>query len=188
MGTNDFGLIEFEITEFRDRNQIAEGTTSTISVAQVNTLAVAIKALKPLSEIEEPLTRQRATHDFENELKINAQLRHPNIVLLIGSVRTRGFDALVFEYSVKGAVKCADYGPKRLKKGLQICLDVGRALCHAHRLGIVHRDVKPSQILMFGETAKLGDWGLATKVPDGGCQSGETGTWEFVSQSHSFQC
>lgn len=167
--------------ELNDVKSIAQGTTSTVSTATLHGLTVAVKTLKPPAQIAEPLTRERAPEDFQNELFINAHLRHPNILLFIGCIRRTGLQSLVFEYCQGGSLKCASYGYARLLESLNVCIGVARALCFAHSLGILHRDVKPSQVLMQGDTPKLGDWGLACISRNGGCHSGETGTWEYVS-------
>ncbi|KAI0563702.1 Protein kinase domain containing protein [Gracilaria domingensis] len=171
----------YSVADLRDAKNVAEGTTARVSRASLQGLQVAVKTLKPLDEIEEPITREHAVTDFENEMKINAQLRHPNIMLFIGCIRSKKLDSLIFEFCDGGVLKCSRYGPSRIQKGLAICSGVARALCFAHGLNIIHRDVKPSQILLHGEVPKLGDWGLATYATPEGCTTGETGTWEFMA-------
>lgn len=171
----------FSPSDFEGFIPVAEGTTSRVYQATLYGLKVAVKSLKPLDEIEEASTREHVEKDFENELAINMRLRHPNILLFLGCVRTRKLESLVFEFCEGGRLRCSKYGPSKLRKGLEICLGIARALCFAHGLGILHRDVKPSQVLMHADVPKLGDWGLATGAGKEGCRTGETGTWEFVS-------
>lgn len=171
----------FSSRDFEEFIPVAEGTTSRVYQAKLHGLKVAVKTLKPLDEIEEPSTREHVEKDFENELLTNMRLRHPNILLCLGCVRTKKLESLIFEFCEGGRLKCSKYGPTKLQKGLEICSGVARALCFAHGLGILHRDVKPSQVLMHANVPKLGDWGLATYAGEEGCRTGETGTWEFVS-------
>lgn len=142
-----------------------------------------LKLLKPLSQINEPLARERANADLDNELRINAQLRHPNIVLFIGCVATpTGDTGLIFEYATSGCLDVTRYGLSKLKHVLSIAVDVARALAYVHALNIMHRDIKPSQVVLSGEKAMLADWGLARQCTQA-TATGETGTWEFVSCS-----
>ena len=168
--------------ELTDRTPLAEGTMSTLERAMLNTLPVAVKTLKPPGSIADAATRQRVKDDFQNEYEFNAALRHPNIVLLIGCVRQPNLTSLIFELCDGGTLRCRDYGFSKLRDGLAVSLGVARALCYAHRLGIVHRDVKPSQVVFAGDVPKLADWGLASYLnPNKSCMSGETGTWEFMA-------
>lgn len=166
----------------KNSRQIAEGTTAYIYEAKLHGLTVAIKTLKEPQYIQEPSTRERARNDFENELRVNALLRHPNILQFIGCVdKNNNVKSLVFELAKAGSLKCSKFGLRRLNKGLLICVGVAEALRYAHSMGIIHRDVKPSQVLMIDNVPKLGDWGFATFTESEGCFTGETGTWEFVS-------
>lgn len=167
--------------ELENAKFIVSGTTSNVSVATLHGLKVAVKSLRNPDDIQDPSTRRRAPSDFEQEVLINSRLRHPNILLFIGCVRSKRLESLVFEYSKDGVVDCKKYGYSRVWDAVEICLGVGRALCFAHGLDIMHRDVKPSQVLMFGDVPKLGDWGLAKLTDAGEGHTGETGTWEFVS-------
>lgn len=173
----------YEDDQLTQREKVAEGTTSIVQSADLHGLKVAVKTLKPDNQIKDPLTKQRASADFESELAINATLRHPNIVLLIGCVcptNTR-LQSLVFEFCHGGVLRCQQYGPSKLISGLSVCIGIARALAFAHAVGIMHRDVKPSQVVFQGDVPKLADWGLAKFCKQDQCATGETGTWEFVS-------
>lgn len=158
---------------------LTSGTTSTIYRATLHGLPVAVKLLKPLSTIDDPSTRSRAAADLENEIRVNAVLRHPNIVLFLGVVNSELGRGLVFEYAGGGGLDVTTYGIGKLRDVVDVCVGVGRALAFAHGLSILHRDVKPSQVVLDHGVPKLGDWGLATVC--GTDMSGETGTWEYVS-------
>lgn len=185
---------QFSAEDLQERQYLAEGTLSTVDSASLHGLQVAVKTLKPLDAISEPLTRQRALSDFDNELAVNITLRHPNIVLLLGYIRTPARDSrdtacdtavtqlqsLVFEHCADGKLRCASYGPGRLAPALHVAICIGSALSFAHGVGVVHRDVKPSQVVFCDNVPKLADWGLAAFCTDSSCTTGETGTWEFV--------
>lgn len=168
----------YEEDELEQRRVIAKGTTSEISSAYLHGMRVAIKTLK-----QEETSSEGSANDLQNELSINMNLRHPNILLLIGCIRQpKGIvQSLVFDFCADGVLQCQQYGSSRLLAGVSVCVGIARALAFAHGIGIMHRDVKPSQVLMQGQVPKLGDWGLAKFCAQDGRATGETGTWEFVS-------
>lgn len=183
--TFDVSVQEYNEKDIEMIREIGEGTTSRVHLGIHHGLKIAMKILKDEDEIEDRSTRYHLQSDFVNELTINMSLRHPNIILLLGCSQIR--KSLIFEYCDGDTLNCRDYGLGKLKQCVSICLCIGRALFHAHALGIMHRDIKPSQIMVCrqhdGEMIpKLGDWGLATfcknKEPS---LSGVTGTLEFVS-------
>ena len=181
MTHNNSSTYSFKNEDLTDLKPCAQGTIATVYSAKLDGMAVAVKTLKKPHEIAEPATRERSANDFENEVVINSQLRHPNILLYIGCIRTSRLESLIFEFSSEGTLNCENYGLSNIPKGLTIAISIGRALAYAHRLNIMHRDIKPSQILMFpGEVPKIGDWGFASHVSDDGTATGETGTWEYV--------
>ncbi|MBU2602738.1 MAG: protein kinase [Actinobacteria bacterium] len=121
---------------------------------------VAIKRLEPpMSEDEH--TRAR----FDREGRAIARLSHPNLVTLIDRGTSETEDYLVFEYvegrSLRDLIK--NTGPLEGRDAGQIAGQIASGLAHAHLNGIVHRDVKPQNILLDAEgRAKLTDFGIAT--------------------------
>jgi class 3 adenylate cyclase len=103
---------------------------------------------------------------FVREQRAMAQLTgHPNIVsvLQIGEIPS-GRPFLVMPYCAQGSMgdRIADVGALGVDEVLRLGVKMGAALASAHRLGIVHRDVKPANVLLtdYGEPA-LGDFGIA---------------------------
>jgi eukaryotic-like serine/threonine-protein kinase len=120
---------------------------------------VAIKRLEPPLN-QDPRTRAR----FDREGRALARLSHPNVVTLIDRGSTETDDYLVFEYvegrSLKEMVK---EGPLDVAEAGRILGQVAEGLAAAHQAGIVHRDVKPQNILMDRQGhAKITDFGIAT--------------------------
>ena len=120
---------------------------------------------------------------FEREAKAVARLNHPNIVAAYDYGESKGRVFLAMEF-VDG-VNCGDWirknGPMEEDRALALVRDVAAGLAHAHAAGIIHRDIKPGNILLAnrrpGDTAagtssgaKLTDLGLARM----GNQSGAT--------------
>src|SRR5215510_11656342 len=118
---------------------------------------VAIKVL-PRYLSERADLRQR----FEREARAIAGLNHPNICALHDVGREEGIDFLVMEY-VEGETLS-----KRLRKGhlpteqlLRTAVEIATALDQVHRRGVIHRDLKPGNIMLTKTGTKLLDFGLA---------------------------
>ena len=117
---------------------------------------VAIKILSQLSN--DPAHKQR----FEREARTISSLNHPNICTLYDIGQQDGIDYLVME-CVEGETlaKRLEKGPLPVDQVLKVGAQIADALDKAHRSGIVHRDVKPSNIVLTSTGAKLLDFGLA---------------------------
>jgi serine/threonine-protein kinase len=120
---------------------------------------VAVKILPPTDGID-PLLRER----FGREAEAGASLAHPHICTLYDVGSRDGVDFIVMEY-LEGDTLAARLakGPLPLDRALQCAIDVADALDHAHRAGIVHRDVKPANIMVTRGGAKLMDFGVAKR-------------------------
>jgi beta-lactam-binding protein with PASTA domain/class 3 adenylate cyclase/tRNA A-37 threonylcarbamoyl transferase component Bud32 len=118
--------------------------------------------------------RQQYAHDeevverFEREAKIAASLSHPNIVQVYDRGETEdGSYYIVIEHVQGGNLKdrILEKGPLPPDEATAIALQVARALRDAHDYGVVHRDVKPKNILLTEEgEAKVADFGIARAV------------------------
>jgi hypothetical protein len=117
----------------------------------------------------------RQVERFVREARAVARLPHPNIVT-IHDVLSRGkLRVLVMEYVAGGSLADRlEGGPLGVEEALRVAECVAQALAYAHAHGVVHRAVKPSNILYAPEAQayKLGDFGLATEP--GGVRTGET--------------
>src|SRR5665811_1658948 len=121
---------------------------------------VAIKRLEP------PLsTDEHARARFSREGKAIARLSHPNLVTLIDRGSADDEEYLVFEYIEGRSLRelMRDTGRLEPHDAGQIVGQIAEGLSHAHANGIIHRDVKPHNILLDAEgRAKLTDFGIAT--------------------------
>jgi eukaryotic-like serine/threonine-protein kinase len=104
---------------------------------------------------------------FRREARSVAQLSHPNIVTVIDRGEEEGKQFIVFELiegdNVKELVERG--GPLPVRRALELGLEVARALAFAHGQGLVHRDVKPQNILLNDEgRAKVTDFGIARSL------------------------
>ena len=118
---------------------------------------VAIKIL-PAQFSSDPVRKQR----FEREAKTISSLNHPHICTLHDIGHQDGIDYLVME-CVEGETlaKRLEKGPLLLEQVLKYAAQIADALDKAHRSGVVHRDLKPGNIMLTQTGAKLLDFGVA---------------------------
>ena len=104
---------------------------------------------------------------FETEAQTISSLNHPNICTLHDIGRENDIDYLVMEY-VEGntLAACLNAGPLPYRDVLHIAIEVSEALDYAHQHGVIHRDLKPRNIMLTERGAKLVDFGLARWRPE----------------------
>jgi len=119
---------------------------------------VAIKVLAP-NLSSNPEYRQR----FEREARTVAALSHPHICPVYDVGAHDGLDYLVMEFldGENLAARIANKGPLPIHEALRYAIQIADALDQAHRHGVVHRDLKPGNIMLTKSGAKLLDFGLA---------------------------
>lgn len=120
---------------------------------------VAVKILKNEFANEEEFLRR-----FRNESKAIAVLSHPNIVKIYDVGFTDKIQFIVMEYIDGITLKefMEQQGVLRWKDAIHFTVQILRALQHAHDRGIVHRDIKPQNIMLFPDgTIKVMDFGIA---------------------------
>jgi eukaryotic-like serine/threonine-protein kinase len=123
---------------------------------------VALKVLHEQYNADEEFVER-----FKREARSVAQLQHPNIVTVIDRGEEDGRQYIVFEYIDGENLKEHVVKKGRLDVGeaLEIGAEVARALAFAHQHGLVHRDVKPQNVLLNGDgRAKVTDFGIARSV------------------------
>ena len=121
---------------------------------------VAIKVLLP--EVRAAFGDER----FEREVRLVSRLSHPHIVKLFEADEVDGIHFYVMDY-VEGESlqqRLEREGQIGLKDALRITAEVGDALEYAHRHGIIHRDIKPGNILLSGDHALVTDFGIAKSI------------------------
>lgn len=163
------------IPGFQILEKLGAGAMATVFKARQISLdrMVAIKVLpKRLSENPEYVER------FYKEGRAAAKLNHPNIVQAIDVGEAGGYHYFVMEY-VKGKIvydDLVDGVPYKEDVALDIVIQISEALEHAHSKGLIHRDVKPKNVMITEDgVAKLADMGLAREVADEEAAQSEAG-------------
>jgi len=159
--------------------KLGSGAMATVFKARQLSLEriVAIKVLpKKFSENAEYVER------FYKEGKAAAKLNHPNIVQAIDVGEANGYHYFVMEY-VEGHTLHDELMQHQAEgkvfaeaRALEVVIQVARALEHAHSQGLIHRDVKPKNIMITtGGLVKLADMGLARAASDSAAAYAEAG-------------
>ncbi len=124
---------------------------------------------------------------FRREARAVAQLSHPNIVTVIDRGEDEGRQFIVFEFVEGENLKelIGRSGPPPLRRALELALAVADGLSFAHEHGLVHRDVKPQNVLISSDgKVKVTDFGIARslEVEHGVTQTGTVvGTGEYLA-------
>ncbi len=164
LATGDFAFDKFKIMK-----SLGSGGMGTVYKAKDTVLnrIVALKVMKAQSLNDRELLR------FQNESRLACRLHHPNIAAIYDlglSKNGQLFMSMEFVHGTTLQRLLADLHKLPVKESLEIVLQVCQALRAAHNDGIIHRDVKPANIMIIdGErdaigTVKLLDFGIATKV------------------------
>ncbi len=168
---------------YRLEERIGTGGMSTVYRAVDETLqrSVAVKVMnREVAEHSDQLER------FRREARAVAQLSHPNVVGVIDAGDDAGHPYIVFEF-VEGETlkqRIQRRGPLPVSEALSYAIEVTRALGAAHARQIVHRDVKPQNVLIDAEgKARVTDFGIARSLEEQGLTDDGrvVGTTDYVS-------
>jgi len=165
-----------QIPGYQLLSKLGSGSTAAVFKARQISLnrIVALKVMpQRLSRDGEYLKR------FYKEGEIAAKLNHPNIVQAIDIGEASGYHYFVMEY-VEGKTVHDELAAGKVyseAEALAIIIQIAKALEYAHAAGLIHRDVKPKNIMLMPDaTAKLADMGLARAVDDAAAAQAEAGT------------
>jgi serine/threonine-protein kinase len=161
--------------DYRLIKKLGAGGMGTVYLAQQASLERTV-ALKVLSK--ELAAKPAFVQRFQREARLMARLDHPNILRCLDVGAFAGHHYLAMEYVDGGSLQ--DWLKKLTKfelgDALHVTLACARALQHAHDLNMIHRDVKPDNLLLTGKgVVKLADLGLA-KASDDDLSLTRTGT------------
>jgi Tol biopolymer transport system component len=144
--------------------ELGQGGMSTVFLAQdpKHERQVAVKVLR--SELAAALGAER----FTREIRIAARLQHPHILPLLDSGQAEDFLYYVMPY-VEGQSlrdRIVREGELPVHEAVRLLIEVVDALAFAHARGVVHRDIKPDNVLLSGRHALVMDFGVAKAVSE----------------------
>lgn len=172
--TDDVELLKDALKDrYEIRRELGHGGMATVYLARdiKHDRVVAIKVLR------RELTAALGAERFHREIRIAAQLRHPNILTLIDSGEANGLLYYVMPFvngeSLRSRIVRA--GALPVSEAMRILREVVDALVHAHRNGMIHRDIKPENVMIEERHALVVDFGVA-KAMSGAASSGSLTT------------
>jgi serine/threonine-protein kinase len=147
---------------YRIEREVGVGGMATVYLAHdlKHDRKVALKILRP------ELTSAMGTDRFPREIHIIAQLQHPHILPLYDSGTAEGFLYYVMPF-VEGEslrARLAREGQLPINEAVRLLHEITDALAYAHARGIVHRDIKPDNVMLSGRHAAVTDFGVAKAV------------------------
>jgi eukaryotic-like serine/threonine-protein kinase len=148
-------------TAYTIERELGGGGMSIVFVATDNALGrqVVIKVLP--SELAATVSVDR----FKREIMLSAALQHPNIVPVLSAGQADQLPYFIMPYVDGESVRARmARGPLSVRETVAILRDVARALSYAHGRGVIHRDIKPDNILLSGGAAVVTDFGVAKAI------------------------
>jgi serine/threonine protein kinase len=164
-----------------------------LAAADENFRYVVIKALNVLLQgYQDPELERTLIQNFQNEAIALDRVRHPNIISRLGhgtaiDLTGTAFHYIVLEYLGGGdlALLCRR-GPLKVDRALFYLQQICAGLAHAHECGVIHRDIKPQNLLVTAdhETLKIADFGVA-KIEAGEGAITRVGTNIYAAPEHN---
>jgi serine/threonine-protein kinase len=147
-------------------------------------VAVAFKVVRPAA-VDDPAVAEAVERRFKRESMLARQLTHPNVVR-IDDVGAMGGITYIARPYIEGrnlGELLADVGTLPIQRALLLARQIVSGLCAAHEAGIVHRHLKPSNILIdAADRALIVDFGIGrTDGPPADCSSSSSATLEYMA-------
>ncbi|KAL2478118.1 Protein kinase protein with adenine nucleotide alpha hydrolase-like domain [Forsythia ovata] len=170
---------------FSRENFLSEGGFGFVFKGELkNGLKIAVKQHKAAS--------LQGEKEFKSEVNVLSQARHQNLVMLLGSCSEGRQRLLVYEYVCNGSLEEHLSGDSKMplnwEKRINIALGAAKGLAYLHAHNIVHRDMRPGNILITHDhESRLGDFGLAKAQQDDSVtsNSGMVGTLGYMAPEYA---
>lgn len=184
LGLENFEEWTIDLGKLNMGEAFAQGAFGKLYKGTYNGEDVAIKILeRPENDLEKA---QLMEQQFQQEVMMLATLKHTNIVRFIGGCRKPMVWCIVTEYAKGGSVR--QFLTKRqnrqvpLKLAIKQALDVARGMAYVHGLGLIHRDLKSDNLLIFSDKSiKIADFGVARIEVQTEGMTPETGTYRWMA-------
>jgi serine/threonine-protein kinase len=160
----------FEVLEFQE--EAGRGAVGVVYRARDRRTGetVAVKVFGGVTGLTgDPAERKAQQQRWRREAELLQSLSHPNIVAVRGWILDGEQAGLITEFVEGGSLErlLDERGALPIEQALTIVSQAARALAYAHRCGIVHRDVKPANLLLAADgTVKVTDFGVAAAAPE----------------------
>jgi serine/threonine protein kinase len=177
------------IGRYRVQSRLGEGATSEVFLARddFRDRLVAIKRVRAASHVESPENHYRS-HFFDAEAALAGKLKHPNVVEILDAVPDPVMPYLVMEYVPGVTLKkfCRAHSLLSLDQIVEIGFKCAMALGYVSRRGLIHRDVKPANILALVENGhvkdvKISDFGSVLDTMSDRTQVFRVGSLAYMS-------
>ena len=148
-------------TAYTIERELGGGGMSIVFVATDNSLGrqVVVKVL-PYD-----LAASVSVDRFKREIMLSAALQHPHIVPVLSAGQAEQLPYFIMPFVDGESVRARmARGPLSVRETVSILKDVARALAYAHGRGVIHRDIKPDNILLSGGAAMVTDFGVAKAI------------------------
>jgi serine/threonine-protein kinase len=156
--------LEATLGTYTIERELGGGGMSRVFVACENALGrtVVVKVLSP--DLAEALSIER----FRREIQLAARLQHPHIVPLLAAGDAGGLPYFTMPFIQGESLRdrLVSRGELPVSDAVRVLREVAAALAYAHANGVVHRDIKPDNVMISGGSAMVMDFGVAKAVSD----------------------
>ncbi|KAL6845580.1 hypothetical protein ACP4OV_025075 [Aristida adscensionis] len=175
-----------------DRSQLlighrfASGAHSRLFHGIYKEVPVAVKFIRQPEDEEDAELAAQLEKQFNTEVATLSRLHHPNVIKLVGACSSPPVFCVITEFLSGGSLRSflhkLDHKSLPLDKIISISLDIAQGMAYIHSRGVVHRDVKPENIIFDGEfCAKIVDFGIACEEAYCDPLSNDTGTFRWMA-------
>jgi eukaryotic-like serine/threonine-protein kinase len=150
-------------TAYTIARELESGGMSRVFMAGEHALRrlVVVKVLRP------ELVGSVSSNRFRREMQLLATLQHPHIIPVLAAGDVNGLPYFIMPYvDGESLGQRMSRGPVSVRDTLPILKDIARALSYAHECGIIHRDIKPDNVLLSSGSAVVIDFGIVKAISD----------------------